>query len=129
MAHIPSIGIGALLLACAACASTPLPTEQLAVADSAIERAETAGAAEFAAAELATARDKLQRARAGAEDRSLPAEEIAHLAEQAEADAKLATATAQAGRMRAAVAETEATLRALQEEAERAAEINASTLP
>ena len=106
-----------------------MPTEQLAVAEAAVEQAERAGAAEYAAAGLATAQDKLQRARSGADDRSLEAEEVARLAEQAEADAKLAAAQAQAGKMRAAVAETEANLRALEEEAARAAAVHPSTLP
>jgi len=128
MSHIRSIALSFLTVALTACASTPMPTEQLAVADKAVERAQTAGAAEYAAAELATARDKLQRARTGAEDRSLPAIDVAHLAEQAEADAKLAEAEAHAGKMRAAVAENEASLRALQEEADRAADANTAVL-
>jgi hypothetical protein len=129
MSNIPPIGFAAMLLAFVGCASTPMPTEQLAVAEAAVEQAERAGAAEYAAAGLATAQDKLQRARSGADDRSLEAEEVARLAEQAEADAKLAAAQAQAGKMRAAVAETEANLRALEEEAARAAAVHPSTLP
>jgi hypothetical protein len=97
-----------------------MPTEKLAVADDAVERAEKAGAAEFAAAELALARDKLQRARNGAEERDLPAVEVNRLAEQAVADAHFAEAAAQAGKAKAALEEAENNLRALEEEAERA---------
>jgi hypothetical protein len=109
----------AALATAAACASTPMPTAKLAVAEQAVERAEDAGAAEFAAGELATARDKLERARRGADSRSLDEAEVQQLVEQAEADAHLAEAVAQAGKAKAAAAETEENLRALQEEAER----------
>jgi len=103
----------------AACASTPMPTEQLALADQAVESAADAGAAEYAAGELATARDKLQRARQGAESRSIDPVQVERLAVQAAADARLAEARADASKATKAVEDTEANLRALEEEAAR----------
>src|SRR5262245_40534968 len=122
MPYTRFIGPAAAIVLASACASTPMPAEKLAVADDAVHRAETAGATEFAAADLATARDKLQRARKGAEERDLPAVEVNRLAEQAIADAHFAEAEAQAGKAKSALEETENSLRALQEEAERAAD-------
>jgi hypothetical protein len=122
MPYIRFIGLAFAAVLASACASTPMPTEKLAVGNDAIQRAEKAGAAEFAAAELALARDKLQRAYHGAEKRDLPAVEVNRLAEQAIADAHFAEAAAQAGKAKAALEEAENNLRALQEEAERAAD-------
>ena len=120
--------IGAALIAfVSGCATEKMPTEQIAVANSAVERAEQAGASQYAAAELATARDKLQRASNGANTRSLSPAEVAHLAQEAEADAKLAQAQTQSGKAKAAVAQTQADLQALREEAERSA--NAPIVP
>jgi Domain of unknown function (DUF4398) len=123
MPYIRFIGLAFAVALASACASTPMPTEKLAVADDAVHRAEKAGAAEFAAAELALARDKLQRARNGAEERDLPAVEVNRLAEQAVADAHFAEAAAQAGKAKAALEEAENNLRALEEEAERSARV------
>jgi hypothetical protein len=99
-----------------------MPTDQLAVADTAIEHAERAGAAQYAAAELATAHDKLQRARNGADTKTMKPEQVAYLAQEAEADARLADAKTQEGKAKAAIATAEQDLRALQEEANRAAQ-------
>ena len=112
-----AFAVTALLAACA----SEMPTGQIAVADSAIEHAERDGAAQYAAASLATARDKLQRARNGADSHDLSPEEVSRLAQEAEADARLAQAQTQLGKAQAAVAATEADLRALREEADRAA--------
>jgi len=123
----PRIALIAAAIVLAACASKPMPTEQLAVANSEVERAERAGAAEYAAADLATAREKLQRARNGADSRKMDPVEVSRLAQQAEADARLADAETQAGKARAALATTQADLQALEEEAQRAA--NAPIVP
>ena len=113
-----AVAFVALVSACA----TQMPTEQLAVANSAIDRAERAGATQYAPAELASARDKYQRASNGAQTGSLSAAEVAYLADEAEADAKLAEAETQSGKAKAAVATTQQDLQALQEEAQRAAD-------
>ncbi len=105
----------AVTLALAACASGPIPSEKIAVASQSVQRAEQAGATEFAPVEMATARDKLQRAQKAAADHdALPAE---RLAEQANVDAQLAEATAQEHRSHKAEMELEASLQALRQEA------------
>jgi hypothetical protein len=77
----------------AACASTPIPNEKIAVAKESVQRAEQSGAPELAPVEMAAARDKLARAEKAAADReAVPANQ---LAEQANVDARLAEATAQ----------------------------------
>ncbi|HEY3850497.1 MAG TPA: DUF4398 domain-containing protein, partial [Steroidobacteraceae bacterium] len=83
----------AAVLALAACASSPIPNEKIAVAKDSVQRAEQSGAQELAPVELSAARDKLQRAEKAAADRD--AQPAAMLAEQANVDAQLAEATAQ----------------------------------
>ncbi len=80
-------------IALASCASHTPPAE-LAVANSALQQAEQAGAGQYAPVELGRARDKLglanDAATKGHEDSA------ARLASEAEADAKLAAVKAQA---------------------------------
>ena len=62
----------ASVLALAACASAPVPTEQLAVTTAAVAQAVSVGGQELAPAEMSAARDKLVRAQlavAAKEDR------------------------------------------------------------
>jgi hypothetical protein len=89
-----------VLLGCA-CALVDTPTAELAVAQSAIRDAESAGAAVRAPAELASARDRL--ARAQAESRKGHYDEALFLAEQAEADARLAAVKSRAASAEAAL--------------------------
>src|SRR5687768_18409020 len=77
-----------------ACAATPMPVDKLAVAKTAVERAEQAQAAQFAQVELTTARNKLAAAQAAADKHD--AEVAARMADQAEVDAQLAEFTARA---------------------------------
>jgi multidrug efflux pump subunit AcrA (membrane-fusion protein) len=97
-----------------ACASAPMPADKLAVAKSSVERAEQAQAAQFAQVELTTARNKLAAAQAAVEDRD--AELAARLADQADADAQLAEATARAKQQQQLVAEMDESLRDLRNE-------------
>ena len=108
-----------LVAALAACASTPPPTAALAAGASSYEAARSSGAPEFAAAELNSARTKLEQARALAQ--AGKNREAVRLAEQAEADAQLARAMAGSERSRRAVAEVDASLRTLREEMNRSA--------
>jgi DNA repair ATPase RecN len=107
----------AALLVLAACASSPIPNEKIAVAQASVQRAEQSGAPELAPVELSTARDKLQRAEKAAADHD--AQPATMLAEQANVDAELAEATAQEHRSHKAETELEASLQALREEANR----------
>lgn len=110
----------ALLLAGAlgACASKSPPAEPaLAAGATAVETARSAGAPEFAAGELNTARTKLERARALAQSGNQ--KEALRLAEQAAVDAELARAVAASERSRRSAAELDASLRTLREELNR----------
>lgn len=108
---VGTAALSALLLA--ACASAPVPKEQMAVSRVVVERANSSAAAE-APAELAAARDKLARADVAIanKDHALARQ----LAEQAEADAALAEARARSSRADRALAELRDSIRALQEE-------------
>jgi hypothetical protein len=104
----------ALAFGLAACASTPIPNEKIAVAKASVQRAEQSGAPELAPVEMAAAHDKLARAEAAAAHHD--AEPATQLAEQANADAQLAEATAQQQRSRKAAMEFDASMQALRSE-------------
>lgn len=97
-------------LALAACASTPEPKEQMAVANSSVEQA-TGNAAE-APAELSTARDKLARANVAIAKKDFVL--ARQLADEAAADAALAQATARSARSERALSEVRESIKALQ---------------
>lgn len=101
----------------AACATTPMPLEELAVARSAVANAVSAGSEEFSPGELLLARDKLARAQSAAA-RDEPQAARA-LAEQAQADAQLAAARSRAAKAERTVAALQGDSRALQEEMQR----------
>jgi septal ring factor EnvC (AmiA/AmiB activator) len=97
-----------------ACAATPMPTDKLAVAKTAVERAEQAQAAQFAQVELTTARNKLASAQAAADKHD--ADVAARMADQADVDAQLAEATARAKQQEQLVDQMDASLRDLRDE-------------
>ena len=100
-----------------ACASTPIPSEKIAVAKASLQRAEQSGAPELAPVELATARDKLARAEKAVADKD--AQPATLLAEQANVDAQLAEATATEQKSHKAATEFDASMQALRQEAMR----------
>jgi Domain of unknown function (DUF4398) len=107
----------ATVLTLAACASNPVADEKIAVAKASVERAEGSGAPELAPMQLADARDKLARAEQANSARDLlPA---AQLAEQSDADAQLAEATAQQERSHKAAMEFDASMETLRQESMR----------
>jgi hypothetical protein len=112
----------AIALIAAGCVTTPIPNEKIAVAKSSVQAAEQAGAPELAPVEMAAARDKLARAEKAAANRD--AQPATDLAEQANADAQLAEATAQEQRSHKAAMELDASLQALRREAARNTESN-----
>lgn len=124
--HKYLIGCSAVLLL-AACSSVPPPTEQLAVSRAAIESAQTAGAPEFAAADLAQARSKFERAQAAMRDEDYL--RARRLAEEAAVDAQLAQARAGSVRAQTAAAQVDQSIRALRSELERAASPAATPAP
>ena len=112
----------AIALIAAGCVTTPIPNEKIAVAKSSVQAAEQAGAPELAPVEMAAARDKLARAEKAAANRD--AQPATDLAEQANADAQLAEASAQEKRSQKAAMELDASLQALRREASRNTESN-----
>ena len=86
----------ALVALVAGCASTPAPTEQMAVSRAAISNASSAGADEFAPAQLKSAMEKMDSA-----ERAMTQKDYSRarqLAEQAQVNAQLASATARTAR-------------------------------
>lgn len=110
-----AIVAAAMLIGAVGCASTPdRPEGELATAAANIDQAQQAGAAEYSAAELAAAQDKLARARAAAErDETVTAR---RLAEQAALDAELANAMTRSRKAESAVDELNDTIEALRDE-------------
>jgi Domain of unknown function (DUF4398) len=110
----------AMTIGAAACASTPIPNEGIAVAKASVQRAEQSGAPELAPVEMAAARDKLARAeKAAAAHEAAPATE---LADQANVDARLAEATAEQQRAHKAAMEFDASMQTLRNESQRSSQ-------
>lgn len=110
----------ALALCVAACASTPIPNEQIAVAKSSVQRAEQNGAPELAPVEMSAARQELASAEKAAADRqAVPATQWA---EKANVDAQLAEATAQQRRAHKAATEFDASMATLRQETQRSSQ-------
>lgn len=108
-----------VVAALGACASTPAPVQQLAVAEAAVQHANTASTQADAPRALRVAVDKLAAANralaAGDRDRARV------LAEQADVDAQVAEIQAQARRSETAARETQDAARVLREEMDRKA--------
>lgn len=99
------------------CASTPAPVEKMAVAESAVQRANTSGTSENAAGELQIAVAKLASARQAVNNKDY--DRARQLAEQAEVDAQVAELHAQSVRSRKAAQESQDAARVLREEINR----------
>jgi hypothetical protein len=106
---------GSILLG--ACASTPPPTEQMAVSEAALGHALGAGAVALAPAQMRSAQDKLHRASVAmiAKDH----DSARMLAEQAQVDAQLAEVMARSSKATQASDAVRDGSRALREEIER----------
>jgi 3-hydroxyisobutyrate dehydrogenase-like beta-hydroxyacid dehydrogenase len=100
-----------------ACAGMPPPVAQMALSESAIDRAAAAGAGELAPVELSSARDHMQRARSALADKDHA--RALSLAQAAEVDARLAEASAEASRASRAAGEVTEGTRVLREELKR----------
>lgn len=109
------IGCAAIFLA--GCASVPPPTDQMAVSKAAIANAVSAGGSEYAAVEMRSAQEKMDRAqRAMAKEDYI---EARRLAEEAQTDAKLAEKLAQSAKAQRAANVTQEDSRVLREEINR----------
>ena len=114
----PVLAIGTVaIMGLAACASTPIPNEKMAVAKASVQRAEQSGAPELAPVEMSAARDKLARAEKAAAARD--GLSATQLAEQANVDADLAEATAGQQRSHKAAMEFDASMQTLRTETQR----------
>lgn len=118
LARVLLIGAALSLASCAS--KPPVPNEQLAVSKAAIEQAQRAQANEYAAVELRQAQDKLSQAQAAVQREDYTAAK--RLAEQAEADARLAETKSHSTKARNAVAEINESIQALRRELERRGE-------
>jgi hypothetical protein len=105
---------GALLLALAgaSCAGGPPPVAELSRAHTLVEQAEQAGAQQFAAADLDSARNKLQQA----DQKDTRPELALSLAQEASLDAEVAVARTREGKAKQAVAEVNASVESLRRE-------------
>lgn len=101
----------------AGCASTPPPTEQLAVANAAVANASSAGGGDLAAGELQTARDKLDRAKVAIAAKDY--DQARPLLQEAQVDAQLAEARARSLTSRKAVGQLQEGIQVLREELDR----------
>ena len=101
----------------AGCASVAPPTEQMAVSRSAVDNAVSAGGSEYASVEMRSAQEKMARANRamGKEDY----EDARRLAEEAQADARLAEKKAQSAKAEKAASVTREDTRVLREEMDR----------
>ncbi|MBU1331801.1 MAG: DUF4398 domain-containing protein [Gammaproteobacteria bacterium] len=97
----------------AGCAGNP-PTEQFAVTQSAVNSAVSAGATEYAAVEMQSARDKLKQAELAMHDEDY--EKAKRLAEQAEWDARVAERKAEAAKAERAVQDANQGIEELRQE-------------
>ncbi|MBA1189668.1 DUF4398 domain-containing protein [Pseudomonas entomophila] len=120
--HLRGLKLAALALGSslvlAGCAGNP-PTEQYAVAQSAVNSAVSAGGTEFAAVEMKSAQDKFKKAEIAMHDKKY--EEAKRLAEQAEWDARVAERKAQAAKAQKAVQDARQGVEELREEGMRSA--------
>jgi outer membrane murein-binding lipoprotein Lpp len=103
----------------AGCAGNP-PSEQFAVTQSAVNSAVSAGATEYAAVEMQSARDKFKQAELAMHDEDY--EKAKRLAEQAEWDARVAERKAEAAKAERALQDANQGIEELRQEGMRGAQ-------
>jgi hypothetical protein len=116
----------AVLCAAAGCAGTPPPTAELAQAHTLVDQAEQGGAAQFASADLAIARSKLQQAD---QDARKQPEQSKRLAEEATVDARVALARTGTVKAQQAMRDVNAGTQTLRSETERTQNDTAMPMP
>ena len=110
---------GGALVLLAGCSSMKTPaTADVAVSRAAVDNAASAGAVELAPDEMASARDKMARANQALADKNYPLAK--DLADQAQADAKLAQSKANSSKATAAADAVNDNIRVLRDELNRA---------
>lgn len=113
-----STSIAALCLL-GACASTPPPTNQMAVSNAALAHAVAAGSAEHAPREMSMARDKMARANLAIMAKDNDAALV--FAQQAQLDAQLAESKTESAKARQSAEALDEAARVLREEMNRKA--------
>ncbi|MDD0975369.1 DUF4398 domain-containing protein [Pseudomonas fontis] len=115
--HLRGLKLAALALGSslvlAGCAGNP-PSEQYALAQSAVNSAVSAGGTEYAAVEMKSAQDKFKQAEVAMHDKQY--DQARNLAEQAEWDARVAERKAQAAKAEKAVQDAHQGVQDLREE-------------
>ncbi|MDD5273554.1 MAG: DUF4398 domain-containing protein [Methylovulum sp.] len=101
------------------CASVPPPVEQMAVSKAAVDNASSAGGTELAPILLKSAMDKMDAANRAMDEKDYVI--ARQLAEQAQVDAQLATATARSSRAHTAAGALQEDNRVLRQEIDRTA--------
>jgi hypothetical protein len=122
----PAIAALGGLLALAGCASEPKPTAELAQAHSLVDQAEQGGAPQFASADLAMARSKLQQADSEAQshpDLSLRS------AQEAAVDARVAIARTNSAKAQVALRDVNAGTQSLRNETDRQGMLDDAAAP
>jgi hypothetical protein len=115
--HLAVGAIGCAAVLVAGCASIAPPVEQMAVSKSAIANAVSAGGNEYAPVEMRTAQEKMDRAKRAMDKEDY--EDARRLAEEAQADARLAETKAHSAKATKAASVTQDDIRALREEISR----------
>ena len=115
--HTSSALAASLLITVSSFAGTPVSVEQMAVAEAAIQHANTSSTSENAPAELQIAIAKLASARQAVNSRDY--DRAKQLAAEVEVDAQVAELRAQAARSRKAAQESQDAARVLREEINR----------
>ena len=115
--HRAAAVIGCAAVVIAGCASVPPPTEQMAVSKSAIANAASAGGGEYAPVEMRSAQEKMERAYQAMAKEDY--ENARWLAEEAQADARLAEKKAESAKARKAAVVMQDDIHALREEINR----------
>lgn len=113
--YLATVALSGLLLA--GCSSPPKPDQALQAAELAIANAEQARVADYASPELGAARDKLTAAREAVVKEDMVV--AGRLAEEARADAELATAKAEAAKAQSVNEELGKNANTLQQELQR----------
>ncbi|MFC5437035.1 DUF4398 domain-containing protein [Rhodanobacter umsongensis] len=117
----------ALTLALAGCATVPPPDDSMNFAQTQLQAARDAGAADYAPVDLGFAQDKFQQAQAAMAARKYA--DAANLAEESRADAELARAKARLGAARAQIQSKVQDNTRLRAQGEQAAAADAPSAP
>ncbi len=116
--HFCILGLALLTLTACGTAKQP-PLSRMALAQSAVEKAASAGSNEYASLDLKTARDKIDRAQKAIQSKDKDYIKAGRLLEEAEVDAELAEAKSKTAKSQKIVAELKESIDMLRDEIQR----------